>query len=37
MKVKSSIKKICSKCKMIKRDGTLRVICVNPKHKQAQG
>ncbi|MFO0743500.1 MAG: 50S ribosomal protein L36 [Candidatus Paceibacterota bacterium] len=37
MKVKSSIKKICANCKMIKRSGTLRVICTNPKHKQAQG
>ncbi|MBP9765917.1 MAG: 50S ribosomal protein L36 [Candidatus Pacebacteria bacterium] len=37
MKVKSSLKKICSKCKMVKRDGVLRVICANPKHKQAQG
>ena len=36
MKVKSSIKKICAKCKMVKRDGVLRVICDNPKHKQAQ-
>jgi len=37
MKVKSSLKKICGNCKMIKRDGVLRVICTNPKHKQAQG
>ncbi len=37
MKVKSSLKTICAKCKMIKRDGVLRVICTNPKHKQAQG
>lgn len=37
MKVKSSIKKMCKNCKMLKRDGVLRVICTNPKHKQAQG
>ncbi|PIS23376.1 50S ribosomal protein L36 [candidate division WWE3 bacterium CG08_land_8_20_14_0_20_40_13] len=38
MKVRSSIKKICQKCKIIKRDGVLRVICgANPKHKQRQG
>jgi large subunit ribosomal protein L36 len=37
MKVKSSVKKICGSCKMLKREGTLRVICSNPKHKQAQG
>ncbi len=37
MKVRSSIKKMCSKCKMVKREGVLRIICDNPKHKQAQG
>ncbi len=37
MKVRSSLKKICSKCKMLKRGGVLRVICVTPKHKQCQG
>ncbi|OGW75198.1 MAG: 50S ribosomal protein L36 [Omnitrophica bacterium RBG_13_46_9] len=37
MKVRSSIKKICAKCKIIKRQGTLRVICKDPKHKQRQG
>jgi large subunit ribosomal protein L36 len=37
MKVKASIKKICDKCKIVKREGILRVICTNPKHKQRQG
>ncbi|MEW6171336.1 MAG: 50S ribosomal protein L36 [Candidatus Omnitrophota bacterium] len=37
MKVKSSVKKICSNCKIIRRCGVLRVICTNPKHKQRQG
>jgi len=37
MKVRASIKKICIKCQIIKRNGTLRVICENPKHKQRQG
>ncbi|MBP7217214.1 MAG: 50S ribosomal protein L36 [Candidatus Omnitrophica bacterium] len=37
MKVKSSIRKICDRCKIIKRRGVLRVICSNPKHKQRQG
>jgi len=37
MKVKSSLKKICSKCQMVKRNGVLRVICDVPKHKQKQG
>lgn len=37
MKVRSSVKKICKKCKIIKRKGVIRVICDNPKHKQRQG
>ncbi|MFH1791924.1 MAG: 50S ribosomal protein L36 [Candidatus Omnitrophota bacterium] len=37
MKVRSSVKKICSKCKVVKRRGVVRVICSDPKHKQRQG
>jgi large subunit ribosomal protein L36 len=37
MKVRASVKKICNKCKVIKRRGVIRVICANPKHKQRQG
>ena len=37
MKVKPSVKKICDKCKIIKRKGRVMVICENPKHKQKQG
>ena len=37
MKVKPSVKKICDKCKIIKRKGKVMVICENPKHKQKQG
>jgi len=37
MKVRSSVNKICTKCKIIKRDGVVRVICVITKHKQRQG
>ncbi|HOX09301.1 MAG TPA: 50S ribosomal protein L36 [Candidatus Omnitrophota bacterium] len=37
MKVRSSIKKICEKCKIVKRRGIIYVICSNPKHKQRQG
>jgi large subunit ribosomal protein L36 len=37
MKVRASVKKMCEKCKVIKREGVLRVICTNPKHKQRQG
>jgi large subunit ribosomal protein L36 len=37
MKVRASVKKICEHCKIIKREGVLRVICKNPRHKQRQG
>jgi len=37
MKVRPSVKKICDKCKVIKRKGKIMVICENPKHKQRQG
>jgi ribosomal protein L36 len=37
MKVRSSVKKICVKCTVIRRNGVVRVICSNPKHKQRQG
>ncbi len=37
MKVKSSVKRICSKCKVVRRQNVVRVICQNPKHKQRQG
>ncbi len=37
VKVRSSVKPICEKCKIIKRKGSIRVICENPKHKQRQG
>ena len=37
MKVRSSVKKICDKCKCIKRKGRIAIICENPKHKQRQG
>lgn len=37
MKVRSSVKKICDKCRIIKRKGIVRVICTNPRHKQKQG
>jgi large subunit ribosomal protein L36 len=37
MKVKPSIKRRCEHCKIIKRRGVVRVICINPKHKQRQG
>ena len=37
MKVRSSVKKKKKKCKVIKRKGSIRIICENPKHKQRQG
>ena len=37
MKVSSSVRKMCEKCKIVKRRGVVRVICENPKHKQRQG
>ena len=37
MKVRASVKKMCERCKIIKRHGAVRVICDNPKHKQRQG
>ncbi len=37
MKVRPSVKKICEKCKIVKRRGVLRIICDNPRHKQRQG
>jgi len=37
MKVRPSVKRICPNCKLIKREGVVRVICSNPKHKQRQG
>jgi large subunit ribosomal protein L36 len=37
VKVRSSVRRICDRCKIIKRAGKVRVICVNPKHKQVQG
>jgi large subunit ribosomal protein L36 len=37
MKVKASVKKICRNCKIIRRKGVVRVICINPRHKQKQG
>jgi len=37
VKVRSSVKRICENCKIIKRHGVVRVICTNPRHKQRQG
>jgi large subunit ribosomal protein L36 len=37
MKVMASVKRICRKCKIVRRKGVVRVICENPRHKQRQG
>lgn len=38
MRIKSSVKKICKDCKIIKRKNKVYVICKKtPKHKQRQG
>lgn len=37
MKVRPSVKKICDKCKIVRRKGVVRVLCSNPRHKQRQG
>ena len=37
MKVRTSVKRICEQCKVIRRKGVVRIICVNPRHKQRQG
>lgn len=37
MKVRASVKKICDKCIIVRREGKVRVICETPKHKQVQG
>jgi large subunit ribosomal protein L36 len=37
MKVRPSIRTRCEKCKIIRRKGVVRVICVNVRHKQRQG
>ena len=37
MKVRPSVRKMCDKCRVIKRHGKIMVICENPKHKQRQG
>jgi large subunit ribosomal protein L36 len=37
MKVRASIKPICKNCKVIRRAGVVRILCINPRHKQRQG
>ncbi|PIR94842.1 50S ribosomal protein L36 [Candidatus Falkowbacteria bacterium CG10_big_fil_rev_8_21_14_0_10_37_6] len=37
MKVRTSVKPMCKDCRVIRREGRVRIICKNPKHKQRQG
>ncbi|QJC28669.1 50S ribosomal protein L36 [Enterobacteriaceae endosymbiont of Plateumaris consimilis] len=38
MKVRTSVKKLCRDCKIIRRHRVVRVLCKkDPKHKQRQG
>nr|YP_009340609.1 ribosomal protein L36 [Wimmerella hederacea]YP_009403766.1 ribosomal protein L36 [Isotoma hypocrateriformis]APQ40181.1 ribosomal protein L36 [Wimmerella hederacea]ASA34958.1 ribosomal protein L36 [Isotoma hypocrateriformis]ATG25881.1 ribosomal protein L36 [Monopsis debilis var. debilis] len=37
MKIRASVRKICEKCRLIRRQGRIRIICSNPRHKQRQG
>ena len=37
MKVRPWVKRICDKCRVIRRRGHILVICSNPRHKQRQG
>ena len=37
MKVRPSVKKMCEKCKLIRREGTVMVICSNPRPMPRQG
>jgi len=36
MKIRSSVKRICEHCKIVRRHGKVFVICTNPRHKQRQ-
>ncbi|MBI3333174.1 MAG: 50S ribosomal protein L36 [Candidatus Omnitrophica bacterium] len=37
MKVRPSVRRICERCRVVKRKRVIRVICTNPRHKQRQG
>jgi len=37
MKVMASVKKICRKCKIVRRKRVVRVIYTDPRHKQRHG
>lgn len=37
MKVRTSVKRICRNCRLIRRGGRVWVLCKNARHKQKQG
>jgi large subunit ribosomal protein L36 len=37
MKVRASVKRLCDKCKIVRRRGVVIVVCSDPRHKQRQG
>ena len=37
MKVRTSVKKICEHCKVVRRKGVVRVICKEPAAQAASG
>ncbi len=37
MKVRTSVRRICENCKVVRRFRVVRVVCTNPRHKQRQG
>ncbi|MAG37734.1 MAG: 50S ribosomal protein L36 [Dehalococcoidia bacterium] len=37
MKVQTSVRRRCDKCRVVKRHGVVRIVCTNPRHKQRQG
>ncbi|MBJ02854.1 MAG: 50S ribosomal protein L36 [Planctomycetes bacterium] len=38
MKVRSSVRRMCMNCKIVRRRGVVRVVCKSdPRHKQRQG
>ncbi|MCG3133705.1 MAG: 50S ribosomal protein L36 [Planctomycetes bacterium] len=37
MKVRTSVRRMCDQCRVVRRNGVLRVICKDKRHKQRQG
>ncbi|MFM8893606.1 MAG: 50S ribosomal protein L36 [Planctomycetia bacterium] len=37
MKVRASVRRMCDKCKIVRRRGVVVVVCSDPRHKQRQG